>query len=211
MDFAEVFVRERSRYEDGVLAPRSGAARPHGKRCIRAGLALLMLGRRNEALAWFDRAAERWRESWSHAEPESWGRPIGAIKAAVIAGRGAAEGYSHWTLELGSAGTGSPIGRYAATLALLVLGRWAEAGQLAGTLRGRDDFPSTVADALMAIGAGDATGAGLAIEAVLESFESRDDYLEGVPVADTVLVLLALASRRGLTVESRGSALLPDE
>ncbi len=59
------------------------------------------------------------------------------------------------------------------------------------------------------IARGDAAGASLAIQAVLESFESRDDYLEGVPVADTVLVLLALATERGLTVESRASLLLP--
>ena len=44
---------------------------------------------------------------------------------------------------------------------------------------------------------------------VLASFESRDDYLEGVPVADTVLVLRALATRRGLTVELEGLAAAP--
>jgi hypothetical protein len=39
---------------------------------------------------------------------------------------------------------------------------------------------------------------------VLRSFETRDAYLEDVAVADTVLVLQALASARGLapTLES---------
>ena len=43
---------------------------------------------------------------------------------------------------------------------------------------------------------------------MLESFETRDEYLEDVPVADTVLVLQALAERRGLRAELE-SALLP--
>ena len=48
-----------------------------GNAAYGAGLALLMLGRREEAAEWLDRAALRWRESWEHATPTSWGRPIG--------------------------------------------------------------------------------------------------------------------------------------
>jgi hypothetical protein len=44
---------------------------------------------------------------------------------------------------------------------------------------------------------------------VLDSFEYRTDFLEDMPVADTVLVLQALASRREVAVELRASALLP--
>jgi hypothetical protein len=47
-----------------------------------------------------------------------------------------------------------------------------------------------------------------AIEAVLESFETRDEYLEDLPVADTVMVLQALAARRGMAAEL-SSELLP--
>ena len=47
-----------------------------------------------------------------------------------------------------------------------------------------------------------------AVEDVLESFETRDEYLEDIPVADTVLVLQALAGRRGMAAELE-SALLP--
>jgi hypothetical protein len=43
---------------------------------------------------------------------------------------------------------------------------------------------------------------------VLESFEQRDDYLEDIPVADTVLVLQAFAAKRGIVVEL-SSPLLP--
>jgi hypothetical protein len=54
----------------------------------------------------------------------------------------------------------------------------------------------------------DAVGYVEAIEAVLESFESRDAYLEDVPVADTVLVLQSLAESRGLHADLE-SELLP--
>ena len=43
---------------------------------------------------------------------------------------------------------------------------------------------------------------------MLESFETRDEYLEDIPVADTVLVLQALAARRELAAELE-SPLLP--
>jgi hypothetical protein len=43
---------------------------------------------------------------------------------------------------------------------------------------------------------------------VLESFETRDDYLEDLPVADTVIALQALAARRNLAAELT-SPLLP--
>ena len=44
---------------------------------------------------------------------------------------------------------------------------------------------------------------------MLVSFETREDYLEDVAVADTVLVLRALALGRGLEPRVRESALLP--
>jgi len=43
---------------------------------------------------------------------------------------------------------------------------------------------------------------------VLESFEMREDYLEDVPIADTVLVLQALAARRNMAADLT-SDLLP--
>ena len=64
----------------------------------------------------------------------------------------------------------------------------------ADAIRIRDDFPRDVGDALAMIAAEDVVGYVEAVESVLESFETRDDYLEDVPVADTVLVLQALAA-----------------
>ena len=74
--------------------------------------------------------------------------------------------------------------------------------------RTHEVFPSDVADALAFIAAEDVVGYTVAVEAVLESFETRDAYLEDVPVADTVLVLQALAARRGMAAELE-STLLP--
>jgi hypothetical protein len=168
-----------------------------------------MAGRSDEASDWLHRAAERYRESMADAPPGSWGRPIGAMKALVLAGDwDAAEEAARWALELGAAEADSPIGRYAGSLALLVLGRDTEARPMADSLRERDDFPGDVADALATLAASDLLGYVEAVESVLESFETREEYLEDMPVADTVLVLQALAAKRGIVAEL-ASPLLP--
>lgn len=209
--------RAQRRYDDGEQRlERTTDADARQKQLTRignaaagAGLALLMLRRRDAAAAWLDRAASRYRESAAGAPPGSWGRPIGALKARVLAGDpdGAAR-EARWALELGAEEAESPIGRYAGCLALLALGRWKEARSLADVLRTRDDFPAPVGDALASIAAEDPLGYVEAVEAVLASFELRDEYLEDVPVADTVLVLQALAARRGMAAEL-SSPLLP--
>jgi hypothetical protein len=174
-----------------------------------AGLCLLMAGRGDEATGWLGRAAERYRESWdAGAPPDSWGRPIAAIKALLLAGDDAT-GAARWALDAGAATAASPIGRYAATLALLVLDRDPEARVLAETLTERDDFPRDVAEALLMIAGLDRVEYSIAIEDVLESFERRADFLEDVRVADTVLVLQRLAATRDLAVELPESDLLP--
>jgi hypothetical protein len=209
--------REEARYQDGLRRlPDEPDVRQ--RQLVRvamaaggAGLARLMQDRRGEAAGWFARSAERYRESFEHAPPESWGRLIGAVKSRVLAGdwEGASED-ARWALAQGPAESSSPIGRYAATLAALVLADDAEAGRLAQNLRREPDdrFPSPVADALAALAAGDAGRYGDAVRAVVESFEHRDEYLEEIPVADTVLVLEALAERRGVAAHPR-SQLLP--
>jgi hypothetical protein len=101
--------RERSRYEDGIARLSPEQLVRVGNAAYGAGLVLLMLGRRSEAEEWLGRAAARWRESWDHATPTSWGRPIGTIKAALIAGHDdAADAYAAWTLA-GPEEAGSPI------------------------------------------------------------------------------------------------------
>jgi hypothetical protein len=212
----EIVEREIGRYHDGEARlpaeadPRQRQLTRMGNAANGAGLALLMLGRMDEAAKWLGHAADRWRESFGDAPPGSWGRPIGAIKARLLArDRAGAEDAARWALEAGAAGSESPIGRYAAVLAHLALGQ-DEARPLASSLRERDDFPNEVADALATLAAEDRSGYALAVEGVLESFETRDEYLEDVPVADTVMVLQALAEARGLRAEL-SSKLLPGD
>jgi hypothetical protein len=131
------------------------------------------------------------------------------MKARLLAGE-PAEDEARWALELGAADAPTPIGRYAAALAQLILGDDEQARVHADAIRTRDDFPAPVGDALAMIAAGtDAIGYVEAIEAVLESFEVRDEYLEDVPVADTVIVLQALAEVRGLRADLRSELLPP--
>jgi hypothetical protein len=209
--------REEERYRDGLeRLPTDPDARQ--KQLVRiamaaggAGLARLMQGRRGEAAGWFARSAERYRESYEHAPPESWGRLIGAVKSRVLAGDWeGAEDDARWALGLGPAEAASPIAHYAAALAALVLGKDEQAAALAAELQAEPDatFPRAVADALAALAAGDASSYSEALGRVLESFESREAYLEDVPVADTVLVLEAFAAKRDLAARPV-SRLLP--
>jgi hypothetical protein len=206
--------REEGRYADGLSRlPEDLDARQ--KQLVRvgmaaggAGLARLMQGRRAEAVGWLARSAERYRESWEGAPAGSWGRLIGAIKSRILAGdwEGAADD-SRWALEQKPAESESAVGTYAAMLALLTIAEDERASGLAPALR-KDDFPQPVADALTALAGRDRDAYSDALRGVLESFETREAYLEDIPVADTVLVLDALAARRGMAVEPR-SALLP--
>lgn len=174
-----------------------------------AGLCLLMDGRRDEAADWLRRASRRYRESWeAGAPPDSWGRPIAAMKALLLAGDDASDA-ARWALEAGAATAESPIGRYAATLADLVLGRDVDARMAAETLVERDDFPYDVADAVLMIAGLDRMEYAVAVESLLDDFEQREDFLEGVRVADTVLVLQILAAAREMAVELPPSDLLP--
>ena len=216
-DWTAHLEREESRYRDGeARLDRTPDADARQRQLTRlgnaaggAGLALLMQDRPEEAADWFGRAAECYRESFADAPPGSWGRPIGAVKALVLAGDWpAAEEAARWALDAGAGEVQSSIGRYAAALALLVLGRDAEARPHAEAVRLRDDFPGPVADALASLAAQDQLGYTEAAKAVLESFETRDEYLEDLPIADTVLALQALAARRGLAAEL-DSPLLP--
>jgi hypothetical protein len=203
MDWIPVFQEKVGRYERSLVM--------QGNTAYAAGLALLMAGD-PRAAEWLRRAAARWRESWDAGggANHSWGRPIGALKASLLAGDEAAlEVLAPWTLEVNTATAESPIGRYAATLALLVLGRWAEARHVAESLRDREDFPRDVADALAYIAADDVVGYVEAVESVVTSFETREEFLEDMRVADTALVLDVLARRRGIEQQLPASPFLP--
>ena len=210
MDWIPLADEKRARYESSYGEEDERALVRRGNAAYAAGLALLMAADPS-ALEWFRLAADRWRASWDAGAPaDAWGRPVGALKATLLAGDdAAAEELARWTLELGTATTASPIGRYAAALALLVLGRWPEARHVAEALRERGDFPHDVADALAFVAAPDPVAYAEALDSVVESFETRSEYLEDVPVADTALVLDQLAARRGIAHELPASPVLP--
>jgi hypothetical protein len=210
-------VRWAERADDAIARYRGGETRELDQRQLTqlanaawaVGLALLMERRADEARTWLRTAAARYRESWDAGAPaDSWGRPIAAMKALILAADDA-RGVARWALDAGAADAESPIGRYAGTLAHLVLREDVEARALGSTLRGRDDFPEAVADALVTIAAADRAGYLLAVEDILESFEERQEFLEDMPVADTVLVLQMLARERDVAVDLPDSERLP--
>jgi hypothetical protein len=189
----------RERYEQAAARYAAGEARELDERQLvqlgnaawAAGLCLLMARDRAGATEWLVRAAERYRESWDvGGATVAWGRPIGAMKALLIAGEDA-RGAAEWAIAAGAPEAESPIGRYAGTLALLVLGRDAEAAEVAASLG--DGFPQDVAAALVAIATGNAEAYANAVDSVRRSFEEREGYLEDIPVADTALALDALS------------------
>jgi hypothetical protein len=188
----------RERYERAAARYAAGETRELDERQLvqlansawAAGLCLLMDGDRAGAALWLRRAAERYRESWSSG---AWGRPLGAMKALLIAGDDASEA-ARWALDAGAAEAESSIGRYAGVLALLVLGRDDEAAELVETVG--EEFPVDVADALRALAVHDAAAYCTAVSSVRRSFEARESFLEDVPVPDTALAFDALASRR---------------
>src|SRR4029079_808018 len=146
VDWGALREREAARYRDGESRLGDGSDERQrqltrmGNAAWGAGLCLLMAAAsesdsENHSQAasresdsenhsqWLHRAAERWRESYADAPPGSWGRPIGAIKALVLAGDWAgAEEASQWALGEGGGEAESPIGRYAAALSCAVLG-----------------------------------------------------------------------------------------
>jgi hypothetical protein len=214
MDWEAHAEREEARYVDGLgRLPDDPDGRQ--KQLVRvamaaggAGLARLLQGRKAESAGWFARAAERYRESYDCAPPGSWGRLIGALKSRILAGdwAGATED-ARWALEQGPGESDSPIGAYAGVLALLALAEDERASEAVEALRS-PEFPDAVADALAALARHDRGTYVEAVRHVLESFETREEYLEDIPVADTVIVLEALAARRGLAAGLE-SPLLP--
>ena len=214
-DWEERAARAGARFEDGAARlpddpdERQRQLTRMGNAAWAAGLCHLMLGQRKKADAWLVRAAETYRESWPDAPPGSWGRPIGAMKSRLIAGdlAGARED-ARWALDAGAADSDSRIGRYAAALALLVRGEDAGVSTHAETLVGVDAIPPGVTDSLIALSTSDEAGYERAIRALLADFEARDEFLEDIAVADTVVALQMLAAERGSAVPLT-SPLLP--
>lgn len=175
------------------------------------GLAALMLGDEAAASTLLVRGADEYRTSWAAAPPGSWGRPIAMLRCRLMAGDlMGARADAESALAAGALEASGPIGGYCAALALLVLGRDAEARPVADRIEADGLDPAAVAQALGALARGRPDALATARRAVLASFEARDAFLEDVAVADTVLVIDALARERGMELERLRSTLLPD-
>jgi hypothetical protein len=217
VDWESLASREEERYHEGLARLPEDPDRRQ-RQLVRVamaagavGLCLLMREDRRHAAVWLGRAAALYRESYEDAPPGSWGRLLGAVKSRLLAGdlEGARED-ARWAAEQAGGETTAAIGRYATALALLALGDDDRAGPIAQGLREEpeDVFPGSVAQALAAVATRDRELYEQGLAGVLASFEEREEYLEDVPVADTVLVLEALADERGLAMRPR-SRLLP--
>jgi hypothetical protein len=153
-----------------------------------------------------DELLRRARDAYlaSHAETgsSSWGRILGALKMAILAGDGAEAIARQAVAETESAD--SPASTYVRALALVCLGRDPDVGAM---LDAGDAFERT-GRALAALAAADSTAYAAAIAGIVADFEARDQHLSGVPVADTALVLERLAEARGIAARP-ASSLVP--
>lgn len=166
----------------------------------------LLDGRDSEAREGFRRAAGLYRRSWPISPPRSFGRLIGMLKAAIIAGDGLSEAI--YTLNAIGPRGDSPPSAYALALAALVLGDDRLVHNCAAVMVQGDDRFGRTARALVAIADGDDATYASELRAIVASFEERTAHLTGVPIADTALMLTMLAASRGLSAAVE-SPLLP--
>jgi hypothetical protein len=158
------------------------------------------------AAAGLQEAARLYRASWEAAPPASYGRLIGMLKAAVIAG--AATEAAAYARSQVPADAASPAAAYAVAIAALVEGDDAAARAAADGMRGGSPAFDRAAAAITALAAGDREAFPAAVAAIVTDFEGRDEHLTGVPIADTALMLERLAEARGMASGPR-SPLLP--
>src|SRR5688572_8388955 len=166
---------------------------------------LLLGGDAASGAARMREAAARYRASWELAPPRSYGRLVGMLKAAVIAGD-AAEPAAYAREAVPEAD--SPPSSYVRAIAALVEGDDEAAAEFADGMRAGSPAFGRAADAIAALAARDAGAYAAAVRAIVEDFEGRDEHLTGVPVADTALMLERLAEPRGLAIRPE-TPLLP--
>jgi hypothetical protein len=151
-------------------------------------------------------AAAGYRASWEAAGPTAYGRLVGLLKTAVLAGQGReAAAYVRAALP---AEPDSPTAAYALALAALADGDDAEAGRWAAAMAAGGDAFARTARAIAALAARERDEYAQALAAIVADFAARPEHLTGVAIADTAVVLEALAAQRGLATGLE-SPLLP--
>ena len=166
----------------------------------------LLAGEHGAGAAAMREAAAHYRASWDVAPPGAFGRLVGMLKAAVIAGGAEAEA-AYARAELVGA-PDSPTAAYARAIAALVQGDDAAAEAAAASMRAGAPPFARAADAVSALARGDAAAYAGAVAAVVADFAAREEHLTGVPIADTALMLERLAAARGLAARP-STPLLP--
>jgi hypothetical protein len=163
-------------------------------------------GRPEDARALLREAAGRFRASWEAAPPRSYGRLVAYLTSSVLAGDApGAAAYARAQLE---GACDSPTSCYALAIAALAEGDDAAAAAAAEAMREGGDAFARAAEALAALAARDQARYRDAVSAIVADFETRDAHLTGVPVADTALLMEALAGARGMAARPR-SPLMP--
>ncbi len=172
-----------------------------------SGFRLLLLGDRAGGRAELAAAADRYRRSWELSPARSYGRLVAMLTSAVLAGEaGAAAAYARGAL---ADACDSPTSCYALAIAAALVGDDALALRAVEGMRAGGEAFGRAADGLEAIARADKRAAGEAIAAIVTDFEGREHHLTGVPIADTALLVEALATARGLSPDRPSSALLP--
>ena len=145
----------------------------------------------------FREVSELYRQSWQAAHARAYGRLVGMLKAAVLAGGGAeAAAYAHAALV--DADPASATANYARAIAALIVGDDEDAQARARAMgTGGQAFARTGA-AISALAARDDASYVNALAAIVGDFERRSEHLTGLAIADTALMLEALADRRGM-------------
>ena len=154
------------------------------------------------AKASLERARDAYLASHADTGPASWGRLLGALKMAILAGDGVDAVARRAAAEATDAG--SPASAYVLALARVALG---EPPDVEPMLEAGGAFEHT-GRALAGLSEGDQQAYVEALGAILADFASRDQHLTGVAFADTAAVLERLAEGRGMAVHP-DSPLLP--
>ncbi|HWF72502.1 MAG TPA: hypothetical protein VG186_04110 [Solirubrobacteraceae bacterium] len=169
------------------------------------GQQALLAGEEAAAADAFREASRLYRESWELASPTSFGRLIGMLKAAIIAGdASAAAAYARTQLP-------DPVesapSSYALAIAALVEGDDATARAACAGMRGGSPAFVRAATAIDALLDEDSEAYATAVGEIVADFERREEHLTGVPIADTAIMLERLAEARGLRARrsSRGA------
>ncbi|MEA2138311.1 MAG: hypothetical protein QOG56_1461, partial [Solirubrobacteraceae bacterium] len=129
--------------------------------------AALLAGDGEAARAGYAKAVEQYRASWALAPPKSYGRLVGLVKAAVLAGDAPAAAAEVRAALAGDAdAAGSPVACYVLAVAALIAGDDDEVAPLADVMQPRGDAFERTATALRALAARDGVAYANALAAI---------------------------------------------